>query len=118
MTEPRRQISKTAEVRIGDYIIGETLGSGTFGKVKVGIHRSTGVQVAVKIVNRDKIKALDVAGKLRREIQNLWLFRHPHIIKLYQVLGFVEASNSCFKGYKYPNRYFHDYGICQWWRTF
>ncbi|KAL7053442.1 hypothetical protein AAHC03_027128 [Spirometra sp. Aus1] len=86
MTESRRPVLKApAEVRIGDYIIGETLGSGTFGKVKVGIHKSTNVQVAVKIVNRDKIKALDVAGKLRREIQNLWLFRHPHIIKLYQV---------------------------------
>ncbi|KAM7543138.1 hypothetical protein Aperf_G00000007151 [Anoplocephala perfoliata] len=88
MADPRRSVPKTPiEVRIGDYIIGETLGSGTFGKVKVGIHKSTGVQVAVKIVNRDKIKALDVAGKLRREIQNLWLFRHPHIIKLYQVIS-------------------------------
>ncbi|KAL5107235.1 5'-AMP-activated protein kinase catalytic subunit alpha-2 [Taenia crassiceps] len=88
MVDSRRSVPKTpVEVRIGDYIIGETLGSGTFGKVKVGIHKSTGVQVAVKIVNRDKIKALDVAGKLRREIQNLWLFRHPHIIKLYQVIS-------------------------------
>ncbi|VDQ07368.1 unnamed protein product [Trichobilharzia regenti] len=85
MAEGRRVMSKCSpEVRIGNYIIGETLGVGTFGKVKVGIHKSTGVQVAVKIVNRDKIKALDVAGKLRREILNLWLFRHPHIIKLYQ----------------------------------
>ncbi|KAF5394533.1 hypothetical protein PHET_11228 [Paragonimus heterotremus] len=88
MAESRRGASKcTPEVRIGNYIIGETLGVGTFGKVKVGIHKSTGVQVAVKIVNRDKIKALDVAGKLRREILNLWLFRHPHIIKLYQVIS-------------------------------
>ncbi|CAL8101139.1 unnamed protein product [Calicophoron daubneyi] len=88
MAEGRRATSKGGhEVRIGNYIIGETLGVGTFGKVKVGIHKSTGVQVAVKIVNRDKIKALDVAGKLRREILNLWLFRHPHIIKLYQVIS-------------------------------
>ncbi|CAH8615777.1 unnamed protein product [Heterobilharzia americana] len=88
MAEGRRVMPKcNPEVRIGNYIIGETLGVGTFGKVKVGIHKSTGVQVAVKIVNRDKIKALDVAGKLRREILNLWLFRHPHIIKLYQVIS-------------------------------
>ncbi|CAH8630348.1 unnamed protein product [Schistosoma curassoni] len=88
MADGRRGTPKCSpEVRIGNYIIGETLGVGTFGKVKVGIHKSTGVQVAVKIVNRDKIKALDVAGKLRREILNLWLFRHPHIIKLYQVIS-------------------------------
>jgi len=35
------------------------------------------------ILNRQKIKNLDVVGKIRREIQNLKLFRHPHIIKLY-----------------------------------
>ena len=44
-----------------------------------------GHKVAVKILNRQKIKTLDVVGKIRREIQNLKLFRHPHIIKLYQV---------------------------------
>jgi 5'-AMP-activated protein kinase catalytic alpha subunit len=30
---------------------------------------------------------LDVVGKIRREIQNLKLFRHPHIIKLFQVIS-------------------------------
>ena len=28
-----------------------------------------------------------MVGKIRREIQNLKLFRHPHIIKLYQVIS-------------------------------
>lgn len=44
-------------------------------------------KVAIKILNRQKIKSLDVVGKIRREIQNLKLFRHPHIIKLYQVIS-------------------------------
>ena len=51
----------------------------------VGFHQITGHKVAVKILNRQKFKNLDVVGKIRREIQNLKLFRHPHIIKLYQV---------------------------------
>jgi hypothetical protein len=45
-------------------------------------HQLTRHTVAIKIVNRTKIKQLDVVGKIRREIQNLRLFRHPHIIKL------------------------------------
>jgi len=49
----------------------------------VGIHQLTGHKVAIKVLNRQKIKSLDVVGKIRREIQNLKLFRHPHIIKLY-----------------------------------
>ena len=39
-------------------------------------------QVAVKILNRDKVKSTDMVDKLRREIQILRLFRHPHIIRL------------------------------------
>uniref|UniRef100_T1JHD6 non-specific serine/threonine protein kinase n=1 Tax=Strigamia maritima TaxID=126957 RepID=T1JHD6_STRMM len=74
-------------VKIGHYILGETLGVGTFGKVKIGEHQLTKHKVAVKILNRQKIKNLDVVGKIRREIQNLKLFRHPHIIKLYQVIS-------------------------------
>lgn len=84
------------QIKIGHYILKDTLGVGTFGKVKgmplficfsmlfsVGIHEATGYKVAVKILNRQKIKTLDVVGKIRREIQNLSLFRHPHIIRLF-----------------------------------
>lgn len=74
-------------VKIGHYTLGNTLGIGTFGKVKIGEHQLTKHKVAVKILNRQKIKSLDVVGKIRREIQNLKLFRHPHIIKLYQVIS-------------------------------
>ncbi|XP_056388950.1 5'-AMP-activated protein kinase catalytic subunit alpha-2 isoform X4 [Hyla sarda] len=74
-------------VKIGHYILGDTLGVGTFGKVKMGEHQLTGHKVAVKILNRQKIRSLDVVGKIKREIQNLKLFRHPHIIKLYQVIS-------------------------------
>lgn len=74
-------------VKIGHYILGNTLGTGTFGKVKIGEHQLTKHKVAVKILNRQKIRSLDVVGKIRREIQNLKLFRHPHIIKLYQVIS-------------------------------
>ncbi|XP_041063588.1 5'-AMP-activated protein kinase catalytic subunit alpha-2 isoform X1 [Carcharodon carcharias] len=74
-------------VKIGHYILGDTLGVGTFGKVKMGEHQLTGHKVAVKILNRQKIRNLDVVGKIKREIQNLKLFRHPHIIKLYQVIS-------------------------------
>ena len=45
-------------------------------------HYITNHKVAVKILNRNKIKSLDVVSKIKREIQNLKLFRHPHIIKL------------------------------------
>ena len=41
---------------IARYILGETLGHGSFGKVKLAKHELTGHKVAVKILNRQKIK--------------------------------------------------------------
>jgi len=74
------------QLKIGCYIFGQTVGHGTFGKVKLAKHEFTGHQVAVKILNKQKIKHMDVAEKIQREIQILKLFRHPHIIKLYEVI--------------------------------
>ncbi|KPL96809.1 5'-AMP-activated protein kinase catalytic subunit alpha-2-like protein [Sarcoptes scabiei] len=84
LTSPNQQ---QQSIKIGHYILGQTLGTGTFGKVKIATHQITHHKVAVKILNRQKIKNLDVVGKIRREIQYLKLFRHPHIIKLYQVIS-------------------------------
>ena len=49
----------------------------------VAFHEITGHEVAVKILNRKKIKSQSMDAKIRREIQILKMFRHPHIIKLY-----------------------------------
>ena len=37
------------EESIGNFLIGKTLGKGTFGKVKIGTHKITGEKVAIKI---------------------------------------------------------------------
>lgn len=71
--------------RIGQYNIVKTLGEGSFGKVKLAVHRSTGQQVALKIISRKKLISRDMAGRVEREIEYLQLLRHPHIIKLYVV---------------------------------
>ena len=73
-------------LKIGHYEIGKTLGVGSFGQVKLGIHIPTGAKVAIKILNRSKIRSLDMEQKVRREIKILRLFDHPHIIRLYEVI--------------------------------
>ena len=54
--------------------------------MKLAEHELTGHRVAIKILNREKIKKMDVTQKINREIQILKLFRHPHIIRLYEVI--------------------------------
>jgi serine/threonine protein kinase len=46
----------------------------------------TGHKVAVKILNKAKIKQLGMDEKVQREINILHLCTHPHIIRLYEVI--------------------------------
>lgn len=73
---------KKTEQRVGAYSVVRTLGEGSFGKVKLAVHRVTGQQVALKIITRKKLISRDMAGRVEREIEYLQLLRHPHIIKL------------------------------------
>lgn len=72
--------------RLGQYNVIRTLGEGSFGKVKLAIHRVSGQKVALKIIARQKLVTRDMAGRIEREIQYLQLLRHPHIIKLFTVI--------------------------------
>mmetsp|Transcript_1691 Transcript_1691/g.5141 ORF Transcript_1691/g.5141 Transcript_1691/m.5141 type:complete len:524 (+) Transcript_1691:138-1709(+) len=71
---------------IDHYVLGKTLGIGSFGKVKLAVHKETGIKVAIKVLNKKKVQALDMNDKVWREINVLKLFSHPHIIRLYEVI--------------------------------
>mmetsp|Transcript_25481 Transcript_25481/g.64196 ORF Transcript_25481/g.64196 Transcript_25481/m.64196 type:complete len:365 (+) Transcript_25481:672-1766(+) len=73
-------------VTIGPYVLGGTLGVGTFGKVKLAEHSLTGEKVAIKIVNKLKMETMNMHEKVRREITILQLLHHPHVIRLYELL--------------------------------
>ena len=73
-------------LKIGPYFLGKTLGVGSFGKVKLGQHEKCGQKVAVKILNRKKIHYLGMSIKVKREIELLKIFIHPHIIRLFEII--------------------------------
>ncbi|CAA0826859.1 SNF1-related protein kinase catalytic subunit alpha KIN10 [Striga hermonthica] len=75
-----------ADVFLRNYRVGKTLGHGSFGKVKIAEHIRTGHKVAIKILNRRKMKSPDMEEKVRREIKICRLFVHPHVIRLYEVI--------------------------------
>jgi len=79
-------MSDNVPIVLGQYRLGKTLGIGAFGKVKLAHHVITGQKVAVKILNRGKIKHMEMAEKVRREINILKMCTHPHIIRLYEVI--------------------------------
>ena len=70
-------------LQLGEYQLVETLGIGSFGKVRLAIHQPTGIKVALKFINRQLLKSKDMHGRVKREIEFLLFLNHPHIIKLY-----------------------------------
>jgi hypothetical protein len=64
---------------------GESIGEGTFGKVRLGVHVHSGVRVAVKTLQKEKIVEQADIERVTREICILKILRHPNIIQLYEV---------------------------------
>ncbi|XP_020653050.3 NUAK family SNF1-like kinase 2 [Pogona vitticeps] len=62
----------------------ETLGKGTYGKVKKARERS-GKLVAIKSIRKDKIKDEQDLIHIRREIEIMSSLNHPHIIAVHEV---------------------------------
>lgn len=78
---------KKKETRIGNYLIGNTIGEGAFGKVKQANHVQTNEKVAIKILNKQRIHEMsgDI-NKIQKEITILKKLRHKSIIQLYEIM--------------------------------
>ena len=77
---------KAHERKIGQYILGKTIGEGTFGKVKIGMHILTKAKVAVKILEKSKIVDIADVERVSREIHILKIVQHPQVVQLYEII--------------------------------
>ena len=75
-----------ASKSIGNYLLSKTVGEGTFGKVKLGVHLLTGERVAVKVLEKDRIVDKGDIKRVTREIQILKHIRHPNVVHLLEVI--------------------------------
>ena len=71
----------------GQFIIGEEIGKGTFGVVRIATHIITGEKVAVKMLFKNKILEESQKKRVEREIKILKILRHKNIVQLYNVLN-------------------------------
>ena len=69
---------------LNEYQIKETIGKGTFSKVKLGINKSTGEKVAIKILDKRKIKTNSDRIRVQRELTILKKINHINIVKIIQ----------------------------------
>ena len=79
--------------KIGPYEIQKTIGKGTFGLVKQGIHMPTSEKVAIKILEKAKILDRKDHKNIIQELTILKKIRHPHLVRLYQL---IETSSKIY----------------------
>ncbi|XP_075957170.1 serine/threonine-protein kinase SIK3 homolog isoform X2 [Anarhichas minor] len=87
ITSPGHTSSATRPppARVGHYEIERTIGKGNFAVVKLATHVITKAKVAIKIVDKTQLDDENLK-KIFREVQIMKLLKHPHIIRLYQVM--------------------------------
>ncbi|KAK6533335.1 hypothetical protein TWF694_002286 [Orbilia ellipsospora] len=114
--------SSRKETRFGNYILGQTLGEGEFGKVKLGWRKDGGVQVAIKLIRRDTLAPHpNRLSKIYREISILRTLSHPNIVKLFEMIenerhiGIIleYASGGELFDYILTHRYLKDPPACR-----
>ncbi|KAL2336293.1 hypothetical protein Fmac_010739 [Flemingia macrophylla] len=70
---------------IGDYIMGPRIGSGSFAVVWRSRHRISGLEVAVKEIDKRQLSS-KVRENLLKEISILSTINHPNIIRLFEAI--------------------------------
>jgi len=64
-----------------EYDIGETLGTGHFSKVKLGVHKVTKEKVAIKIIQKPTGSKI---AMLKAEVDILTKCNHPNVVKMHK----------------------------------
>ena len=79
--------NRRKETRFGEYVLGQTLGEGEFGKVKLGWKKDGTVQVAIKLIRLEALgSSPSRLHKIHREISILRELSHPNIVRLHEMV--------------------------------
>ena len=77
--------TKPHKVKISDfrkiYEYLSTLGAGSFGRVKLSKHKTTGKFWAIKILKKAEIIKLKQVDHIMNEVKILTMIKHPFLVK-------------------------------------
>ena len=76
----------------GLYDLGETIGKGHFAVVKLARHVFTGENVAVKVIDKNKLDPIS-KEHLFQEVMCMKLVKHPNVVQLYEV---IDTANKLY----------------------
>ena len=72
---------KVRQIKLSDYEMGDTLGTGSFGRVRIAKNKKTQEYVAIKIMKKMEIIKSKQADHIANEIKILSMIEHPFVIK-------------------------------------
>ncbi|CAM6074502.1 unnamed protein product [Sphagnum tenellum] len=81
------ELTSSPRTRVGKYELGNTLGEGTFAKVKIAKNKETGESVAIKVIDKEKILKHKMVDQIKREISTMKRVKHPNIVQLLEVMA-------------------------------
>lgn len=71
--------------KLDAYTIKETIGQGTFSKVKLGINKETNAKVAIKFLEKAKIVEKEDLERINREMKIIQQMSNLNIIQVYEM---------------------------------
>ncbi|KAK6779906.1 hypothetical protein RDI58_022090 [Solanum bulbocastanum] len=78
---------KGSSILMERYELGRLLGQGTFAKVHHARDVKTSMNVAIKIIDKEKIVKVGMIDQIKCEISAMKLVRHSNIVQLYEVMA-------------------------------
>nr|UOI39529.1 CBL-interacting protein kinase [Betula platyphylla] len=78
---------KETAILMQKYELGRLLGQGTFAKVYRARNLKSGQNIAVKIIDKQKVLRVGLIDQIKREISVMRLVRHPNVVQLYEVMA-------------------------------
>lgn len=97
---PQSSDSAAARRSVGQYYVGNRVGSGGFGDVYLGSHKVTNDKLALKFMPISTLENVQAAERVATEVQALTALRHPSIIKLMDV---IHNSSHIVLAFEYAN---------------
>ncbi|EPY32090.1 serine/threonine-protein kinase Chk2 [Strigomonas culicis] len=74
------------------FQLGPSIGQGSFALVRLGVRRSTGDLVAIKVVEKNKFISEPILHAMRNEVEITRRLNHPHFVKTIAAIETVEAT--------------------------
>ena len=94
------QLAKTLDASSSladNYSLLGVLGKGSYGEVRLAIHKLTKKRVAVKTLTRAKLTDAKLRRRAEAEVKVHKLLRHAHIARLFEVISSQASINLCMQ---------------------